>query len=335
MGGIRDLRRVQLGKEIYGYAAAVTPTAQLVGALSAVENRNRLFPAEASGIMSSHRRSFDQAVQAQLGFDAGDEGATFEQLIILLSMCVQGGVAAVAVPPNGYLWTFSPDLAAGDRPDIYTMRYGDNQQCWESEGVFGLSMVLGAAVQESWKVTAEMLGDQMAPAEFAAGVTYPTPLETILAQMTTIYLDGTWAALGTTPVDATLIDWELTIPGFHAKFFQDGQMTYSDIGLASRSFGVRMTLEFNGNAAAEWLDWRAATPRFLRLLAMGSQINAGPPIDNHFAQIDMAIIWDSYEYLDERDGNDIMRFTGRTIYDPTGTGHEFEFQVQNTIDDLP
>jgi hypothetical protein len=332
-GGIRDLRRIQIGKEVYGYATPVDPTTQLVGGMGVVENRNRIYPGEATGIMSAARRVYDQAVQAELAFDAGEEGATFEQLIILLSMGICGGVTPTPVGALGYNWLFRPDLANGDVPDIYTIRIGDNRYCWEAEGVFARELHLSGATQESWKLTADLFGDQLTPAVFET-IAYPTPLETILAQMTRLYLNDTWAGLGGTLVEATLIEWEITIPGYHAKFFQDGRLVYSDIGLASRSLAITMTLEFNALAVAEWLDWQAATPRFIRLLAEGSRINPAPAVDVKEAQIDMCVIWEKHETLDERDGNDIIRFTGRTVYDAT-SGREFEVSVQNTIDNLP
>lgn len=331
MPGIRDLRRIQLAEQTWGYGPAV-PTEQLVGMLDATENRNRLFPAEATGIMSAARRFYDQSIIAELAFDAGDEGATFEQLILFLSMAVAGGVAPTPVGALGYLWTFAPNLAAGDRPDIYTLRYGDNQRCWESAEVFATEMRLAGATEESWRLTADLVGDQMAPSAFEV-IAYPVPLETILAQMTSLYIDNSWATLGNTLVSGTLIDWEVTIPAFHPKFFQDGDMRFSDIGLASRSLAVSFTFEFTAGTVAERLLWVAGTPRFIRLAGQGSLINA--PADYHDAIIDMCVIYEGTEPLDERDGNDIMRFTGRTVYDPTAPGREFEFRVQNTIDALP
>jgi len=291
-----------------------------------------MFPREATGIMSSVRRFYDQSIIAELAFDAGDEGATFEQLIIFLSMAIAGGVAPAAVGALGWLWTFAPNLIAGDRPDIYTMRYGDNVCVWQSAEVFATEMRLAGATEESWKLTADLVGDQMATSAFVPTV-YPTPLETILAQMTSLYIDNSWATLGSTPILGTLIDWEVTIPAFHAKFFQDGDLRFSDIGLASRSLAVSFTYEFTGGTCAERLLWVAGTPRFIRLEAQGALINA--PADYKEAIIDMCVIYEGVEPLDERDGNDIMRFTGLTAYDPTGVGHEFEVRVQNTIPALP
>jgi len=329
---------VQIGVETYGYGVAVVPTAQLVGMLDAIENRHRVFPAEASGVMSSHRRSYDGAVLAELSFDAGEEGATFEQIILFLAMCLRGGptIGPVALGAAGWTWTFLPQLSLPDRPDIFTMRYGDNQQCWESEGVFATEMALSAAFTEGWRLTSELLGDQMAQAVFAPGITYPTPLETILAQMTQIYIDDSWANLGNTLIDGTLIGWGLTIPGFHAKFFQDGILTYSDIGLASRSLALELTLEFNADANAERLLWVAGTPRFIRIVATGGIINAGVPPDLKTVQIDGCFVYEGTDPLDQRDGNDIMRFTGRSVNDGTAhPGHEFQVVVQNTIAALP
>jgi len=336
MAGIRDLRRIQLAKEVYGYGTPVTPTTQLVGMLDATENRNRVFPEEASGFMSSHRRAYDQSVIAELSFDAGDEGATFEQLIIFLAMCAQGGVIPTPVAPAGWNWLFDPDLENGDLPDIFTFRYGDNQQCWESEGVFGTELALSGATEEPWRLTSELRGDQMAQAVFAPLITYPTPLETILAQMTRLYINDTWATLGDTLIEGTLIDWSVTLPGFHPKFFQDGQVVYSDIGLASRALAVNFTFEFNTEANAERLLWVAATPRFIRLEATGGIINPGVPPDRKFARIDMCVVYEGTDPLDERDGNDIMRFTGRTVNDGTTfPGNDWRFVVQNGIPDLP
>jgi len=337
MPGIKDLRRIQLGVEIYGYGTPVTPTAQLVGGLDAIENRFRIFTSEASGVMSAHRRAYDQAIQAELAFDAGDEGATFEQIINFLSMALIGGVVPVPVGAAGYAWTFTPNLGAGNVPDIFTMRYGDNQRCWESEGVFATELALSAAFQEGWRLTSALIGDQMGEgATFAPGITYPTPLETVLAQMTRLYIDDTWATLGTTPITGTLIDWGWTLPAFHPKFFQDGQLTYSDIGLASRALALELTFEFNAQAVAERLLWMARTPRFIRLEATGGVINAGVPPDLKTVRLDMCVVYEGTDPLDERDGNDTMRFTGRSVNDGTAQpGHEFQVMVLNTIDALP
>jgi len=324
--GVRDLRRIQLGKETYGYAAAVVPTTQLVGMMDAVEERDRTFVDEASGIMSSHRRIYDGAVIAALSFDAGTEGATFEQLINLLAMGVKGDVVPAVVGVDGRRWTYNPDLANGDTPDIFTVRVGDNEYCWQVEGVAAHSLSMGAESRGSWTLTGDLFGDQLAPSAFE-DITYPTPLETILGQMTQIYIDDTWAGLGTTPMQGTLIGWSVDIPGFHEKFFQDGQLTFSDYGLASRALTLRVNFEFNDNTVAEWLLWRAGTRRFIRIEGIGSVYEA--PL-RKTATIDLCAIYESHDALGERDGNDIMSLTARTVWDPT-SGREFQFEVINTI----
>lgn len=330
--GVRDLRRVQLGVEQYGYATPVTPTAQLVGMLDGVEDRNRVFVDEATGIMSAHRRTYDASVIANLSYDAGTEGATFEQLIYLLSMALKGDVIPTALGGGAYRWRYTPDLTNGDTPEIYTVRWGDNRYCWQAEGVCARSMSLGAESQAAWTLAAELFGDQKAPSAFA-DISYPTPLETILGQMTTIYIDDTWGGLGTNQLQGTLIGWGLEVPSFHDKFFQDGQLPPSGYGLASRALTLTLNFEFNANAVAEWLLARAGTMRFMRLQATGSIISG---VQAKTVTIDLAGVYQSPdEALGERDGNDTLPLTLITVQDDEDSGMEWQMEVINTIDVYP
>lgn len=329
--GVRDLRRIQLGVEQYGYATAVTPTAQLVGMLAATEERGRVFVEEASGIMSSHRRVYDTSVMANLAFEAGTEGATFEQLPYFYAMGLKGDVVPVALGGGAYRWRYTPDLVNGDTPEIFTLRYGDNRYVWESEGVAASSLSLGAESQGVWSLSATLFGDEMAGGASFEDLNYPDPLETILGYLTTVYVDNTWAGLGDTVFDATLIGWTMDIPGFHPKFFQDGVESFSAYGLASRALSMTFNLEFNANAVAEWLLWKAGTRRFVRIEALGSLISGA---QYHTSRFDMCAIMETPDALAERDGNDTMSFTLRSVHDPTSQ-MEWQAEVINTVAAYP
>ena len=108
-------------------------------------------------------------------------------------------------------------------------------------------------------------------------------------------------------------------------------MTPSAFGLASRALSFSLTFEFNDYAVAEWLDWQAATKRFLRIRALGDILTAP---HRKQAIIDACVIWEQPEAIAERDGNDIITFTGRSVYDTTW-GKEFELAVQNSIAAMP
>lgn len=174
--------------------------------------------------------------------------------------------------------------------------------------------MISGAFQGAWNITADVIGRDMVPAAFAA-LPYPTavgsfgPLETILGQMTSFYLADT-CLFGTAQKTGSLIDWTVTIPGFHPKFFQDGVLYYTTMGLASRHLTLDATIEFDSVlAVAERAKWIAKAPTYIRIESVG----AVPA--NAVATIDMVLMYESFETLDQRDGNDTIKFKARTVYD--------------------
>jgi hypothetical protein len=118
----------------------------------------------------------------------------------------------------------------------------------------------------------------------------------------------------------------MEIPGFHPKFFQDGVESFSEYGLASRALSLTFNLEWNANAVAEWLLWKAGTRRFVRIEGLGSLI-AGT--DYNRVRMDLCCKAENPDAMAERDGNNTMNFTLRTIEDPT-SGMEWTAEVITT-----
>lgn len=336
--GVRDLRQIQIGFQTPAYPGAgwdtcVAPTERVVGQCGMKKLVNRVFPTEATGVMSDHiiDRFYDPWVMAELPMTPGDEGLTYEQFILFLAMGVEAGVVGVAGVTD-YTWTYQPAWTTADVPEVSTIRYGDNAGVWEVCSCFARNLVISAAFQGPWQIEADIIGRDMETAAFE-NIAYPDPLETILGQLTSFYLDTSCANLGNTQVEGSLIDWRVTVPGFHPKFFQDGILTYSVPGLASRHLTFEATVEWDSVfAAAEHAAWIAGTPRYVRLQALGSLIGLVP----HTATIDMVIMYESFETLEERDGNDIIKFTARTVYDVACAAmEEWEIEVINTVVALP
>ena len=177
---------------------------------------------------------------------------------------------------------------------------------------------------------------------FFGDIDYPSPLETILGQNTSLYLD-TSCQFEATPTLKTgyLIDWKVTIPGFHPKFFQDGELWYTTMGLASRTLAFEATMEFDDEYTKQVL-WDACyspirLPIYVRLQAIGPYC-AAPPA-RYTATIDMVLELESFEPLDERDGNDTIKFTARSVYDlgceTTDNVGEWSIKVINQDATLP
>jgi hypothetical protein len=360
--GIRDLRQIQIAfqkdeDDAPACSRAVTPTARLVGTSGMKKTVNRVFPAEPTGLMSSHiiGRHYDPWLLCEVPITTGEEGLTYQQLPWFLAMAVTSGVSGdgVGTPKT---WEFCPSLTAGDMPDLATLRYGDNAAVWQTTCAFARQLVISAAAQGSWEIEADIIGRDMKNTYLYKGyglygdypvayspyydmffetIAYPTPLETILGQKTSLYVDLS-CEFAATPTKKTgyLIDWRVTVPAFHPKFFQDGELYYTTMGLASRCLTFEATMEFDTVFTKHvlWDAWVAGTPVYARLLATGSVIDDPT---TYTAQIDMVLDLESFETLEERDGNDIIKFTGRTVYDVACDVPEWCITVVNIDTDLP
>jgi hypothetical protein len=343
VSGIRDLREAQIAFQAT-CAAPEVPTDRLVGKVGMRKKVNRVFPADPTGLMSSHimGRHYDPSILCEVPFETGEEGLTFQQLPWFLAMGAVGGVTPVGGPP-AYTWTFCPDLEDSDLPDVATIRYGDNAAVWESSCCFARQLVISGAAQGVWGLEADIIGRDMQNSYYSGAayypkyfqdLPYPTPLQTILGQMTSWYVDDT-CEFAAAPTQRTgyLIDWKVTLPGFHPKFFQDGVLYYTTMGLASRSLKLEATVEFDDayTKAMLWDGWINGTPLYQRLLGVGSALGA----TTYQAQIDMVTELESCETLDERDGNDIIKFTARSVYDVACDVPEWCIYVVNNEAGLP
>lgn len=315
--GIRDLRQIQFCFQ-EDCDTPGTVVERLVGQCGIVLNPHRVFPSEATGLMSKNivGRCYDTCLIGEGPLTPGDEGLSFQELIYYLSMGAVGGISPTAAPPV-YTWNFCPDLAAGDLPDVITLICGDNAAQWQGTCGFAKSLTLSGAFCAPWSLTADMVvqdwdNDGVSFEE----IEFPDPLEVMLGQMTEFYLDTSCSFAAPTQLTGFLIDWGIITPGFHPKFFADGRLDYTTMGLASRSLEVAFTLEFDDETtkAVVWEAYRNQDPLYVRFFVEGGVI-PGDSGTNYSATFDMVLELKSADTLGERDGNDIMHFVGETTYD--------------------
>jgi len=251
-----------------------------------------------------------------------------------------GGITVAGTVADGYTWEFKPALTAADYPDTATIIYGDNAAQWRGVCCFGRQIVISSAFQGIWQVEMDTVCQDWDNTGVSfETIAYPSPLDTILGQMTSFYVDTTceFAATPTARVES-MIDWRLTIPGFHPKFFQDGRLDYSEIGQASRALTLEFTTEFDDTLAKAiiWEAWATGTPLYVRLESIGGVIPGTAPDANYTATIDLVLQPTDSETLDERDGNDIIKFTAETVYDSAcAATPEWEITILNGDSGLP
>lgn len=344
--GIRDLRKMEFCKQT-DCATLGTVARRLVGQCGVIRNPSRVFPREATGLMSENilGRAYDTSLIGEGPLTPGEEGLTFQELTYYLGMGAVGGVSPTDADPV-FTWDFCPDLVNGDMPDVITLIYGDNAAQWEGVCGFAKSLRLSGAFNAPWNLEADMVFQDWDNAAVAfEDLPWPSAyLDVMLGQKTRFYLDDSCHFLATpTRRQGYLIDWDILIPGFHPKFFADGSLSYTTMGLDSRHLEVVFTVEFDDDLAKAviWDGYRDGTAIYIRLFAEGGNI----PTDgvNFSATFDMVLEVKHAETLDERDGNDIIKFTGETVYDidcdsancaPT-EGFEWAIQVVNNVSEIP
>lgn len=142
-------------------------------------------------------------------------------------------------------------------------------------------------------------------------------LERIPSNLFKLWIDDTWANLGTTQKTATLREAELTVDtGLAPEVTLDGRADYDMVQPMYRQASAQLTTKLlhNANTATEIGNWRTGTKRFIRLKAD----NGLATTLNRVLQIDLAVRLVSWEMADE-DGQEVVNATWEVIYDTTAS----------------
>lgn len=327
-------RKIQYGKESTR-GTAVPATGVWPGTIKVPADRKPKFPAETLGIRARAQRS----VVNQIGLDGINltmDDAIFQKLPILFLCALKGGVTALeqTTGQDDYLWDFTPSLSASNAPNSMTLEYGDDVQAFEMEYAMIKRLVISGRIgaDEPVKVEAELFAKQITPTTFTASLS-AIKGEAMIANLTKLYIDSSWANLGNTQKTDLLREYSIEIQtGLHPKFFANGAKTMSSHG--EGYLDLMATLTFEGNAAADgyYDDFLAGTEHSIRLLIEGGQIGSG---ENHSLTVDMFGSFEEVIPLDSaEDGNNLHAAVFHAHSDRQSTPHLFAVKVitdQNTV----
>lgn len=320
MAGIRQLRKIELGKETTA-GTATTPTTIWRGLGALTDGRIVTFPEEFIGVIGGGDRSYIARVEATLSMDSTD--ATFEQLPHLLI----AGIAATTAGTqdgtgSGYVYTYTIPFSTAPSIKTYTIRAGDNQQAETMDYAFVESLSLSGNAGEAVMMGAEWRGRAVTNATFTTTATIPT-VETILASSATLALDAASGTYGATPVSSTLISFSVDFSSLNAAKWTMGAGG-STVGAFDFAYAgnreITGTLQFEHNATAvtEKAAFRAETPRLMRLKFEGSAVTtAGTTYSKKTLIIDLPIKYESFDALDDIDGNSVVTANFRSRYNST------------------
>lgn len=266
---------------------------------------------------------------------------SFEQVLYYFLMGLKGGVTGTGLAAP-YTWTFDPSETADPAPTTFTVErrlkdmlatpgYDDIRV----EYCFARQLVIrGSEGEDSvWELEADIVGRQVSASTFTAGIAVPT-VEDALVYKTTVYINDTWAALGTTPVLGQILDFTWTFDtGLLPLFTPDGNLYFSSYSFGggegrARGVTIELTMLCSTQMATERTKAQAQANRFVRLSVAGS--------DDRAITLDAAVVHESGDIatVDARDGLHIVSMRLVPIYDSTGAAH-VKAVVKNNLQTLP
>lgn len=311
------LKKLQYGAE-ETRGTAVAATRMLLGEVNVPVDRKPSYPSENLGVRADSFRSEIYQILAD-GIKLNIEHGYFQALPVLFGIAIKGGVtgAEETADQDDYLWDFTPSMTADNEPDSITLEMGDDTQAYEVEYVMCRRIKLSGRLgsDEPVKIEADLFGEQLTPTTFTGAISLPG-VEAMIANKTQIYIDTTWAGLGSTQKSSLLREWSWElITGVHPKFHGDSQMM---TGYGEGVFAVIITLTLEGDSGGdgEFDAFQAQTERAIRIEVPGSQLGTG---ENHRVRLDA---WGTYEEVvpmgSDADGDNLHTAVFHGYYDDTG-----------------
>ena len=204
--------------------------------------------------------------------------------------------AAVTTTPTGAVqtrrWFWQPSSNTPWTPRTWTVRRGMAGNSAE-QAAYGL--MSGVGMSFSRTATPEISGDF-----FSYALDYTAPIVVtglaaldvvpILPSQVCVYLDPTFAAIGTTRMTRDFLA-SFDISGLFGPFWPLDCTIPSFGGAVPLKPDAGATLQLGNDAQGRALVpvMRNGTTQYLRIEATGPQIDAGPPAYNHRLQIDAAL----------------------------------------------
>ncbi|MDY6834336.1 MAG: hypothetical protein SVY53_05990 [Chloroflexota bacterium] len=323
------LRKAQIGKETT-HGDSVAATTRLLGKFTHKEVPEFDEVEEHTGMLSKHIRA---ATKTGTIAEIGREGTfTFEQAPYFLGMCIKGGVVGEQVDASAaYRWAYERNLSGVNDPDSYTWEIGNAVQAFKTKFGLGKSLEVGGVSNKLLTLKCDMFGQDFSKCNFTPALSLPV-VEDAVTRKTGLYLDDTAAALGTTQVSSTLLDfnWKLDT-GMIPDDCCDGELWFTDFTEVSTMITLEMTFKFNNGANLEYEKYYDKQPRFMRLITQGSEIEPGYAKS---IKLDACFDYRDWGALEEDNGRDTVKIKMESLYDPTW-GKEWLIEVVNALSTLP
>jgi hypothetical protein len=261
-----------------------------------------------------------------------DGRATYNEIVYVLSACLSYAAPTMIGATDAYLWTFAPNPSSPDTTKSLTVE-------WGRSGASNARKCAGVYVNEfglEWSRDGVVISGSVVGRNVLKGQTLtgsPTTLEPILVLPTQIdvYMDSTWAGLGTTKLldvtagafnigDRFSPWWTLNsaLSSFAAKVESE----------PSTDLSIRMAANSTGYAYLD--DIRAGAKKFIRIEAIGPDADTGEP---YRLTADFCAQYNAAAGEDEDEGALVLE-APMTITTDATSGKALQFEVVNLLTGL-
>jgi hypothetical protein len=295
---------------------AVPSTRRWLGTVKLPTDRKPTFPQETLGLRAKSIRSAIYQVKAD-PVTLALEDAYYQALPMACLIFFKGAVTGeeITTGQHDYLWTFTPSMSATNAQDAVTLQTGNDEDAYQVEYLMGRKLKLAGKFGQDKAVTLELdcFGKQVTPVSFTAAIA-PFVGTPMIANMAQVYLDPSWATVGTTKKTGLFREFDIEFTnGLHQQYNGDG-LAMTKHGEGYFDAIVTLTFEDTSEAGTIWTNFRAQTPQALRLELPGALIGTGEA--SRF-RADLWGEWEDVRRMDSEDeGDDLCVGVFHTILTP-------------------
>lgn len=333
--GTKGLRQLQLGQE-GTEGTAVAASARWRGMVDGLEdNQNVVAVEEEVGYLSGTDRTYIDRLSGTLNMPATP--LTFQQVQYLLAASVSDVTTSTPDSGTGDVYAYSCPTTSIPSIQTFTLEAGDDQQAEEMNGAFVESFELSGKGGEAWMMSAVWRGRTVTNTTFTGSIALPT-VTTALFGKTSLYIDAIGGTIGTTQVTGSFLGATIRYnSGWKFKYSGDGYL-YPTIRYFDKSaylLELVATFEHDSAGVARKTDWRAETPRLVRIQSLGAALGTGGTYTYETFRFDCAAKVMSVPAFGDQEGNDILEVTMRSRYNSTAATHASFTVVADNYTSLP
>jgi len=213
-------------------------------------------------------------------------------------------------------WAFVPPIVGLKQPQSFTFQQGDSTRAHQVP--FGLYTQFGYSfTRKTFTVSGKILGQQLNDGITMTANPTSVPLAPIVPSQVNVYLDPTQAELGTTQLMKFLAG-EYTMDSIYgpAWFVNRAQPSFSNFVDMKPTCTFKMTLEADANGMTPLSYMRTGVTYYLRVEAIGAEIDADNSVNNSFVH-DMAIKIGKPDNFSDSDDIFAIAYTCTIVEDAT------------------